>query len=175
MIKKAALLLLIMASFPLMTPMLNEAKAQTVEDISKSLICPCGCGMILDSCYCDTATRLKSQIEQKIGEGKTKDQIIADFQAVYGDLIILVTPPKSGLEWTLWTLPIIAAVIGTIAIYQLAQRKASIPDSEVKPPIAETEEEEKEETFEKEEEMKKYEEIFEQEYQKFKKDQQKKE
>lgn len=169
--KKAALLLCILASFPVLIAMLNEAAAQTVEDISKSLMCPCGCGKILDGCYCTTAIDLKSEIEQALAEGKTKDQIIADFQEDYGDQI-LVTPPKSGLELTLWTFPIIASVIGTVAIYEMARKKVPFPDSEVKAPISETEDEEKEETFEeeKEEELKKYEEIFEQEYQKFKED-----
>ncbi len=172
--KKAVLLFLIVASFLFLIPTLNEAKAQSVEDISKSLICPCGCSKILDGCYCDTATQLKADIEQMIGEGKTKDQIIAEFQAVYGDQI-LVTPQKSGLELTLWAFPIIASVIGTVIIYQLARSKASIPDSEVRSPIAETESEEKEETLKEErEETRKYEEIFEQEYKKFKKDQERK-
>jgi len=169
-IKKAALLLLTLASLLFLIVMLSEAESQTAEDISKSLMCPCGCGQILSGCYCDTATQLKSDIERKISEGETRDQIIADFQADYGDQI-LVTPPKSGLELTLWTFPIIASVTGTVVIYQLARRKAPIPDSEVKAPIAETEEKE-EETLEKEkEEMRKYEGIFDQEYQKFKKEQ----
>ncbi len=172
--KKAVLLLLVVANLLFLTAMLQEAEALTVEDVSKALICPCGCGKILDGCYCDTAAQMKTGkdgIEQKISEGKTKDQIIAEFQLVYGDQI-LMTPQKSDLELTLWAFPIIASVIGTVAIYQLARRKATIPDSEVKSPIAETEVEEELEMFETEkDETKKYEEIFEQEYQKFKKDQ----
>ncbi len=171
--KKAALFLFVLISFPFLTAMLNEAMAQTVEDISKSLICPCGCGKTLDGCYCDTATTLKSEIEQALAEGKTRDQIVAELVDDYTDQI-LVTPQKSGLELTLWMFPIIVSVVGTVAIYQLTRRKASIPDSEVKSPIVEVEEEEKEKeaTHDKQkEEMEKYEEIFEQEYQKFKKEQ----
>ena len=69
--------------------------ALTVEDASKLFMCQCGCGMTLDSCYCDTANKMKSQIKQKISQGKTKDQIVADFIAIYGDQV-LVMPLKAG-------------------------------------------------------------------------------
>ncbi len=169
--KTTLLLLLATSSLLFLTAILGEAWAQTAEEISKELICPCGCSKILSECFCDTAAQMRSDIELMIGEGKTKDQIIADLRATYTDQI-LVTPSKSDLELTLWMFPIFASVIGTIAIYEMARRKAAIPDSEVRAPIAETGEEEKEETSEKEkDEMAKYEDIFEREYQKFKKDQ----
>ncbi len=167
MTKKALIALLIATGLLFQIVMSIEVEAQTIEEISKSLICPCGCNKTLDGCYCDTAAKLKSDIEQMIDEGKTKDQIIAEFQANYGDQI-LVTPPKSGLELTLWTFPIVASIIGTIVIYQLARKKAFIPDSEIKSPIAEAGEDEG--PREEEGEIEKYEEYFEKEYRKFKKD-----
>jgi cytochrome c-type biogenesis protein CcmH/NrfF len=48
----------------------------------------------------------------------------------YGDSV-LATPKKSGLELSIWTLPVVAAIFGTAVIYTYAKKKAPIPDSEV--------------------------------------------
>lgn len=160
------MLLLLMVTLLFATQTLEATATLNVEDLSKLFMCQCGCGMMLDSCYCDAANEMKSQIEQKIRQGKTKDQIIADFIDVYGDQV-LVTPPKSGLELTLWTLPIIASIGGTIIIYQFARKKAPILTSEIKAPILEVDlKKPKDEKIE--DEMAKYEERFYEEYKKFK-------
>jgi cytochrome c-type biogenesis protein CcmH len=162
---KKTMLLPVMLTLLLATQISEATVALTVEDISKLLMCQCGCGMTLNSCYCDTANEMKSQIEQKISQGKRKDQIIADFKAIYGDQV-LVTPPKSGLELTLWMLPIIASIAGTVIIYQFARKKAPISTSEIKPPILDIDL--KKPKDEEMEEMARYEEIFYEEYKKFK-------
>ncbi|WP_309491932.1 cytochrome c-type biogenesis protein [Candidatus Hecatella orcuttiae] len=133
----------------------SEVKT-TVEEVSRSVWCPCGCTMLLSDCECETAYKVRTQIEQMISQGKTKEEIIFELQMIYGENI-LATPQKSGLELMLWVLPIAAAVGGTAIIYRLAYRKPSDVELE-------------EEEYESEElltAMAKYDEIFEKEYQKF--------
>jgi len=101
-----------------------------VADITKELICACGCGKVTYDCYCDLAKEWKEQITQDVASGKTAQQIIASYVETYGDSV-LATPKKSGLELSIWTLPIFAAVIGTVVIYTYAKKKSPIPDSEV--------------------------------------------
>lgn len=107
-----------------------------VADITKELICACGCGKVTYDCYCDLAKEWKDQITQDVAAGKTSQQIIASFVETYGDGV-LATPKKSGLELSIWTLPVVAAVLGTAGIYTYAKKKAPIPDSEIDSKILE--------------------------------------
>jgi cytochrome c-type biogenesis protein CcmH len=101
-----------------------------VKEVSNELICSCGCGKLVYDCYCDTAKNFKVEIEESVAAGMTPEQIIQTFYERYGETI-LATPKKSGLELTIWTLPIIASLFGTVVIFKYASRKARIPDSEV--------------------------------------------
>jgi cytochrome c-type biogenesis protein CcmH len=121
--------------------------------------------MVLEDCNCRTAKDMITKIRQNIIDGKSGDQIIAEFQRMYGD-IVLATPPKSGLELILWMLPIITSVMGTIVIYENARGKAPFPTSKIKAPIAEVDVKKDSEQIDAE--MAKYEELFDEEYEKFK-------
>jgi cytochrome c-type biogenesis protein CcmH len=146
-------------------PITCLAEATSLEEITTALRCPCGCNMVLDDCNCNTAKEMMNQISQQILDGKSKDQIITEFQMMYGD-IVLVTPPKSGLELVLWLLPIITSVMGTIVIYENARGGEPFPTSEIKAPIAEVEV--KIDSEQIDEEMAKYEKMFNEEYKKIK-------
>jgi cytochrome c-type biogenesis protein CcmH len=101
-----------------------------VADITKELICTCGCGKVTYDCYCDLAKEWKDNITQDVAAGKTKAEIIASYVETYGDAV-LATPKKSGLELSIWALPVVAAIGGTAVIYTYAKKKSPIPDSEV--------------------------------------------
>ena len=133
--KAAFLAFVILSSLSLAYSTASYAR-DPVADITKELICSCGCGKVAYDCYCDTAAQWKEQILQDVSAGKTQKQIIDSFVATYGDGV-LATPKKSGLELSIWTLPVIAAVFGTAVIYTYAKRKAPIPDSEVDSKILE--------------------------------------
>jgi len=121
--------------------------------------------MVLEDCKCTTAKGMMTQIKQQILDGKTKDQIITEFQMMYGD-IVLVTPPKSGLELVLWLLPIVTSVMGTIVIFENARGGEPFPTSEIKAPIVEADVKIENEQIDAE--TAKYEEMFYEEYKKFK-------
>lgn len=128
--KKAAFLtLVILSSLSLAYGTASYAR-DPVADVTKELICSCGCGKVAYDCYCDTATQWKADIALDIAAGKTPKQIIASYVEIYG-AGVLATPKKSGLELSIWTLPVIAAVFGTAVIYTYAKKKSPIPDSEV--------------------------------------------
>jgi cytochrome c-type biogenesis protein CcmH len=127
--KTTLLVLVILSSLSLAFGTASYAR-DPVADITKELICSCGCGKVAYDCYCDLAAEWKEQILQDITDGKTQRQIIASFVETYGDGV-LATPKKSGLELSIWALPVVAAVVGTAVIYTFAKRKAPIPDSEV--------------------------------------------
>lgn len=147
-------------------PLTCLVAATSLEEIMGDIKCTCGCNMVLEDCNCNTAKDMINQIRQQIIDGKSGDEIIAEFQRIYGD-IILVTPPKSGLELILWVLPIITSVMGTIVIYENTQGKEPFPTSEIKAPIAEVDF--KNDSKQIDVELAKYEKLFDAEYEHFKK------
>ena len=127
---KAAFLTLVILSCLFLVGGTTSYARDPVSSVTKELICTCGCGKVAYDCYCDLAKEWKEQIAVDLAAGKTKTPIIASYVEIYGDGV-LATPKKSGLELSIWTLPVIAIILGTAVIYTYAQRKSPIPDSEV--------------------------------------------
>ena len=69
------------------------------------------CGTPLDVSNAPVAQRMKEQIRQRIAEGKTKDEIKAEFVAEFGPSV-LATPDKSGFDLVAWLVPGLAVLIG---------------------------------------------------------------
>ncbi len=96
-----------------------RAESATVSDISKQLICQCGCTMILSNCSHDECTvrdAMTSLIEQKLAQGQSEEQIIQFFVAQYGEEV-LASPPKRGFNLVAWLLPFAAILAGGGIIY----------------------------------------------------------
>lgn len=102
-----------------------------------------------------------------VAEGLTKKEILNRFHDKYGDTI-LATPNKSGLELVLWLTPVVIAVLGTVIIYRYARDKAPIPDRLVSFPIRDVATRE-EVVVDSTEAESKYDDLFDEEYRKFKK------
>lgn len=136
-------------------------------EVSKELMCTCGCGKIVYDCLCDTAKDLRAQVDEMVAEGLTKKEILNRFHDKYGDTI-LATPNKSGLELVLWLTPVVIAVLGTVIIYRYARDKAPIPDRLVSFPIRDVATRE-EVVVDSTEAESKYDDLFDEEYRKFKK------
>ena len=111
------LLIVLLAFFP------AKANAQTVSDISKQLICQCGCNMVLLNCShaeCMVRDAMTTLIGQKIAEGQSEEEIIQSFVAQYGEQV-LASPPKRGFNLVAWVLPF-AAILGGGGVIYIALR-----------------------------------------------------
>jgi len=87
-----------------------RAASATVGDISKELICQCGCSMVLSNCThveCASREAMIALIEQNLAQDRTEEQIIQLFIAQYGEQE-LAAPPKRGFNLTAWGLPFVA-------------------------------------------------------------------
>ncbi len=58
------------------------------SDISKELLCPCGCAEVLSVCECSTAEEMNALIEQRLSQGQSKEQIIQYFVVQYGKQVL---------------------------------------------------------------------------------------
>ena len=101
-----------------------QVKAATASDISKELICQCGCTLVLANCThseCMSRDTMTTLIEQKLAQGQSEEQIIQLFVAQYGEQV-LASPPKRGFNLMAWVTPFAAILLGGGVIY-IAIRK----------------------------------------------------
>ena len=96
-----------------------RAASATVGDISKELICQCGCSMVLSNCThveCASRDTMTTLIEQRLAQGQSGEEIVQSFVAQYGEQV-LASPPKRGFNLVAWVLPFVAILGGGGVIY----------------------------------------------------------
>ena len=59
------------------------------SDISRELICQCGCIEVLSTCDCPLADETNALIEQKLAQGQSKEQILQSFVDQYGEQVLV--------------------------------------------------------------------------------------
>ncbi len=108
-----ALLVLLLSASP------AKADSAMVSDISKQLICQCGCTLVLANCThveCHSREAMTAFIEQEIAGGQSEPQIIQSFVDQYGEQV-LASPPKRGFNLVAWVLPFVVILAGGGIIY----------------------------------------------------------
>jgi len=93
-----------------------RANSETAGNISKQLVCQCGCVRLLNSHVCATQEAMVTLIEQKLTQGQSEEEIIQFFVAQYGEQV-LASPPKRGFNLVAWVLPFVAILGGGGVIY----------------------------------------------------------
>lgn len=97
----------------------GHEKHPGVESVMKNLMCTCGCSLTVSACEavmtCEVAAKMKTDIAEKIESGMTVKQVLAGFEADYGEQI-LAAPTKKGFNLTAWIIPIVALVAGAATI-----------------------------------------------------------
>ena len=97
-----------------------QLEQQTFE-ISRQLRCPvCTAESVADSAS-EVAIQMRNIVQEQLTEGKSEAEILAYFQARYGDWILL-DPPKRGLHLVVWLLPIVGGVLGIVTLALLFRR-----------------------------------------------------
>ncbi|BAS29252.1 cytochrome c-type biogenesis protein [Limnochorda pilosa] len=99
-----------------------DARAE-VRALEAALICQCGCGMVVKDCECSWAVGAREDFAARLGEGQTRDQILADYVAAYGETV-LAAPTKQGFNLTAWILPFAAVMAGATLLVLLVRRWA---------------------------------------------------
>ena len=100
-----------------------RANATTLDDISRQMMCPCGCDLVLATCHCDLpngAAEINALIEEKLAQGQSGEQIIQFFVARYGQQVLV--SPKQNSNPMLWSAALIGILTIGIVIY-LKQKK----------------------------------------------------
>ena len=89
-----------------------------VFEIASKLRCPVCTSESVAQSAAETSVRMREIIAQKLQAGESEAQILAYFQARYGDWILL-EPPRRGLYLVVWIFPALAAVLllGALGYY----------------------------------------------------------
>ncbi|HED07733.1 MAG TPA: hypothetical protein ENI57_06435 [Ignavibacteria bacterium] len=103
---KMKLFLVIVLSL-FLVPSLTHSQTILFSEVESSLMCTCGCNMVLTSCQCTTADKMRSKIKSMLAQGKSKDQILASYVNLFGETV-LSEPTKEGFNLTAWITPFIA-------------------------------------------------------------------
>jgi cytochrome c-type biogenesis protein CcmH len=96
--------------------------ADRVDRISAELRCPVCQGLSIEDSPSETARSMRALVTQRVAEGRTDDEIRAEFVRSYGDWILL-SPPLLSPSGLVWLSPLAAIAVGV----WLAWRRARAP------------------------------------------------
>jgi cytochrome c-type biogenesis protein CcmH len=101
-------------------PSMTDRERDVLE---RQLACPCPCTMDIFTCRtsmpsCGFSPRIHRDVVLLIEGGYTGDEILAAFEAEYGDHIRMA-PPKRGFNLVGWITPFAAMLVGAIALLLL--------------------------------------------------------
>ena len=96
------------------------AACPTLADLEGEVMCP-QCKTTLDQSDAPVAREIKGFIQQRaeacVPEGQIKDELVAQFGPA-----VLAAPPREGLHWLAWLLPIVGLLAGGAVVSVLVWR-----------------------------------------------------
>ena len=95
--------------------------ADRAHDIAAGLRCPVCLNLSVADSPSRLAGEMRSEIATRLREGQSPEQIRAFFIDRYGEWILL-EPPRRGLNWIPWAVPIVALVVG-VAVWVAVLRR----------------------------------------------------
>lgn len=100
--------------------------AERVDRISAELRCPVCQGLSVQDSPSETARSMRALVAQRVAEGRTDDEIRAEFVRSYGDWILL-SPPLLSFGGLVWLVPVAAIVLGAVLAWSRARAPAASP------------------------------------------------
>ena len=101
-----------------------QAAPPTNQAMEAALTCQCSCGLTVHSCnhlQCGFAIPAKEQIAEQLGQGQSRQAILASFVSRYGEKV-LSAPTATGFNLVAWITPFLVVLIGAVSIGFIARR-----------------------------------------------------
>ena len=99
----------------------TESLADRAHEIAAGLRCPVCLNLSVADSPSRLAGEMRSEISTRLRAGQGPEQIRAFFIDRYGDWILL-EPPRRGLNWVPWAVPVVALVTG-VAVWVAVLRR----------------------------------------------------
>jgi cytochrome c-type biogenesis protein CcmH len=107
----------------------TESLADRAHEIAAGLRCPVCLNLSVADSPSRLAGEMRSEIESRLRAGQSPEQIRAFFIDRYGEWILL-EPPRRGLNWVPWAVPVVALVAGVgvwVAVLRRPQTRLQEP------------------------------------------------
>jgi cytochrome c-type biogenesis protein CcmH len=88
---------------------------ERIDQITTELRCPVCQGLSVKDSTSETARQMRDLVAQRVREGKTTQEIEAEFRAAYGDWIFLA-PPVASWSGLVWLVPVAALAAGLVLV-----------------------------------------------------------
>ena len=100
---------------------LDEGRELVAETVEERLIAPCCWRAPLSQHYSGTAEKMKDDLRQMLAEGKTQEDILDHYKAIYGERI-LSSPPNAGFNRMAYLFTPLMFLIGAGIIFITLRR-----------------------------------------------------
>lgn len=111
------------------TPLEGEALAAKTHEVSLLLRCPTCQGSSVADSPSSTALNMRREVEDLLALGFTEDQVLAYFEAAYGQFVLL-RPKAEGLNLLVWIGPGILLLLGAGILVVYLRRGEEEPEAE---------------------------------------------
>jgi len=96
------------------------------DDLEHQIKCQCGCPLDVYTCRttdfsCSVSPAMHADVMGLVDAGDAAKEILAAFQKVYGERV-LMSPVKKGFNWLGYVTPSIALATGAIVVFVLIRR-----------------------------------------------------
>jgi cytochrome c-type biogenesis protein CcmH len=122
----------------------QDVYSDRTMELARQLQCPVCDGQAVADSQVTLARQMRDVIEQKVQAGESDEQIMAYFTERYGQNVLL-DPPKSGFNLTLWWIPPAVLLVGALVVFLYMREGTSSRTDSHRPAIAETSDPELEE------------------------------
>ena len=109
----------------ILSPVAVSQTKPTLKDVTSKLTCQCGTcpNLVLYSCSCGTAERMRKEADALIMKGMDSDAIVLSFIETYGERV-LAAPKAEGFYLSAWLVPIFAVLgFGVMILFVLKRWK----------------------------------------------------
>jgi len=104
----------------------DETPAERVDRIASELRCVTCQGLSVKDSLAPSARQMREIVAQRVAEGKTDEEIRAEFHASYGDWVFL-SPSAASWAGLIWLVPLVALAAGlAVALTRIRSAAPSI-------------------------------------------------
>jgi cytochrome c-type biogenesis protein CcmH len=97
-------------------PLAGDELTRTTQEIASTIRCPVCQGLSIADSPAEMAQNMRAQVRELLSRGYTPDQISSYFERSYGQFVLL-KPKFQGVSTLVWTLPILALILGIVIVF----------------------------------------------------------
>ena len=104
-------------------PLQGAALDALTDEVAAVLRCPVCQGLSVADSPTDLARNMKRQVREMLAAGYDREQVLAYFEASYGEFVRL-QPPLRGVNWLVWIAPALGLLAGGFVVARVLRRTA---------------------------------------------------